>query len=392
MKFPVFPSIFTIAAIPAVQAAGFFLPNQGTVATARGNAWVATADSPAAVHYNPAGLTQLDAAEVEFGLYGIVLGNKATIAGESFEAERELQIIPHLFYGQPINEKLSVGLGITTPFGLGTDWGNTPFRQTTLSANITNIRASGVAAYQLTDTLSIGGGIALNFAKASLRNGFAPFDPSGPNADLIKFKGDDLALSWNIGLLWQPHPRHSFGLTYRSLTDFTLDGDLEGNVLPESSASASISTPESAAIGYAFQATDKLSIEANIEWINWERLDALTIGFPGGALPSQRFDWDATFVYEIGLSYQVNDRYTFHCGYDFNENAQPASTYTPAVADADRHWINAGLSYYGDRITWDIGYQYGFSTRTINGAGNPAVDGRYEADHHAFLISTRTTF
>lgn len=44
----------------AAFGAGYYLPKQDAFATARGNAFVATADSAAAVHYNPAGLVQRD--------------------------------------------------------------------------------------------------------------------------------------------------------------------------------------------------------------------------------------------------------------------------------------------------------------------------------------------
>ena len=63
----------TLAALAAgammVQGVGFRLPNQDPEAIARGNAFVATADNPAAIYYNPAGITQLDGQNVRAGLY-----------------------------------------------------------------------------------------------------------------------------------------------------------------------------------------------------------------------------------------------------------------------------------------------------------------------------------
>ncbi|MEI8342705.1 MAG: outer membrane protein transport protein [Verrucomicrobiota bacterium] len=110
--------------IPSVaSAAGYYLPNQDAFATARGNAFVATADSAAAVHYNPAGLTQLTAPQVQAGVYSIVLGNEATVQGQGTEAKNELQAAPHLYYAQPYNDRLSFGFGLNSPFGLGTEWG-----------------------------------------------------------------------------------------------------------------------------------------------------------------------------------------------------------------------------------------------------------------------------
>ncbi|MGC2692790.1 MAG: hypothetical protein WA228_08840, partial [Desulfobaccales bacterium] len=44
---------------PAARGAGFALVNQGTAGMAQGNAFVAEADDPSAIYYNPAGLNQI---------------------------------------------------------------------------------------------------------------------------------------------------------------------------------------------------------------------------------------------------------------------------------------------------------------------------------------------
>ena len=119
------------------EGAGYYLPNQDAFATARGNAFVATADSAAAVHYNPAGLTQLEAPQVSLGVYGIHLGNKARNAGVTSEAKSEWQAAPHLYYAIPVSDSLSYGFGLNSPFGLGTEWGQgTPFRTAITEARL----------------------------------------------------------------------------------------------------------------------------------------------------------------------------------------------------------------------------------------------------------------
>nr|MCU0751388.1 outer membrane protein transport protein [Akkermansiaceae bacterium] len=122
-------SLTFLAMLPGgAMAAGYYLPNQDAFATARGNAFVATADSAAAVFYNPAGMTQLKQPEAQAGVYSIVLGNKATNGAVRSEAESEIQSAPQFYYAQPFNDRLSFGFGLNSPFGLGTDWGrNTPF-------------------------------------------------------------------------------------------------------------------------------------------------------------------------------------------------------------------------------------------------------------------------
>ena len=380
-----------------LQAAGYFLPNQSTEATARGNAWVATANSPAAIHYNPAGLSQLDGPSMEGGIYAVRLGNKATVDLDlnrdgitSYEAKKEWQPIPHFFYAKPIDEKWSIGFGVYAPFGLGTEWGRpTDFQPVTLKAELLNLRGSLVASYRVNDQLSFGAGVALNFADGTLDQEVLGFPGSR-----FRFEGNDTAFTWIASAHYTPHPQHSFGLVYRSQADYNLDGEISTVPAgPAGSALLDFVTPATAAVGYAFKATDKLTVEANIEWIDFDSLGTLTLqadALPGGLMPIP-FEWDSSYIWEIGLSYQIDDTYTFHTGYDYNESSQPDTFYNPAVADADRNWINLGITRETEAIDVHLAYSYGFSNRDVNGSFL-GTNGKYEADHHALMISVHKDF
>src|SRR5713101_2163795 len=50
-----------------VFGVGSRIPNQDPEAIARGNAFVATADNPSAMYYNPAGISQLEGQNVQVG-------------------------------------------------------------------------------------------------------------------------------------------------------------------------------------------------------------------------------------------------------------------------------------------------------------------------------------
>ena len=57
---------------------GFRVPDQDAFATARGEAFVATADNPSAIYYNPAGLTQLEGQNLRGGVYGMYFDPRYT--------------------------------------------------------------------------------------------------------------------------------------------------------------------------------------------------------------------------------------------------------------------------------------------------------------------------
>jgi long-chain fatty acid transport protein len=392
----ILPYLLVSATVATADGAGFLIPNQSTEATARGNAWVATADSAAAVHYNPAGLVQLGGQSAEIGVYTIHLGNKVRINGTRYEADREWQAVPHLYYSHAVNEDLVLGFGLNSPFGLGTDWGgDTPFRQLTTNTELTYIRGSAVAAYRVNECWSIGGGLSLNYADATFDRGLAPYNPTSPvpQKDKLRFEGDDLDFSWIISLLYRPHEQHSFGAVFRSKSEFDLDGNVKstpGYPAPNGDAKLDFLTPASAAVGYAYTPMPKLTIEANVEWVDWDNVNTLTLKTPAGNLPVP-FEWESTFIYEIGLTYRINEHYEASIGYDYNEGAQPDLYYNPGVADADRHWFNVGISRRADAFNWQFAYQLGLSDHKVDGSV-VGTNGKYDAEHHALMFSGRFDF
>ena len=83
-----------------VLALGFRIPNQDASAIARGNAFVATADNPSAIYYNPAGITQLEGNNVQIGVlnyFGINTYYQST-AGIDSHTDFEDVPVPQLYY------------------------------------------------------------------------------------------------------------------------------------------------------------------------------------------------------------------------------------------------------------------------------------------------------
>src|SRR5271157_2984233 len=105
-------------------ATGFRIPDQDAFATARGEAFVATADNASAIYYNPAGLMQLDGQNLRGGVYGIyVQGDYTSPLGSSYHNLDDLHAIPQLFYSWTLDSvPIAVGLGLYSPYGLSSSW------------------------------------------------------------------------------------------------------------------------------------------------------------------------------------------------------------------------------------------------------------------------------
>lgn len=389
MKFRLFPCLLIILAPGSVMAAGYYLPNQDAYATARGNAFVATADSAAAVFYNPAGMTQLESAQAQAGVYSIVLGNQATVAGKTTDAESELQAAPQIFYVQPYNDKLSFGFGLNSPFGLGTDWGrDTPFSSIVTEARLMYLSATSAVAYKVTDELSLGASLSLNYADLTLEKGL------GLPGSYLRFKGDDFGFSGSLSARWQPAEKHAFGIIYSTESSFDLNGKTTSNGLAnDRNASLDFMTPARAAVGYSYRPAPGWNIEANVEWLNWDSLNTLHLqsSSVGGSVPVP-FNWKSSFIYELGTTYTTQNGYIFSAGYDFNANSQPDQDFTQGVSDADRHWFNVGFGRKMDCATWMLAYQFGYSNRTVDGAVEPLANGKYESRHNALMLTWQQNF
>jgi long-chain fatty acid transport protein len=379
-----------VAFTPAgAHALGFRLFDHDAFATARGDAYVATADNPSAIYYNPAGITQLQGHQARAGVNVISLDiTYDSPAGRETDIERDFSPVPGFYYTYtPTNLPVSFGVGYYLPFGLSLEWpDNAPFRGTVTSGALAYHTLVGVAAWQVTKTLSIAAGPTFNYSTTDLRRGIAA------PGDEFKFKGDDFDLGFSAGLLWKPHEKHAFGLAYRSATRMDYEG--KSRVLPvayqvpEQDASAKVDFPQVIVAGYSFRPTPKWNLEVNIDWTDWDTLNTPILKQGTGNVPLP-LEWESSWAVEAGATRYFDNGLHLSGGYVFLENSVPEDFFNPLVPDQDLHVFSVGLGGRRDRLSWDVTYQFTYSPgRDVSGSINgPAVDGDYVFLAHAFSVS-----
>jgi len=373
----------------SLLANGFYVPVQAPEATGRGNAWLATADSAAAVYYNAAGLTQLHAPDVSVGAYAVRLGITADTASGEYSNNASWALLPQIYAAVPINDRLVAGFGLNTPFGLATDWGNnTQFRQIATETQLTYVTGWAVLGYKLTDTFSVGGGLGLSYADARLRQGISP----APSQDFFEFEGNGEALSWTLSARWQPAPEHAFGLVYRSESKFTLDGDVRNTYAPGTAdGSLNFLTPATLGAGYAYHPCKEWTFEANVEWVNWNDLNTLGLTTAAGSM-AVPFNWNSNFIYSVGATRFFDNGWNVSAGYNYIENSQPDATFNPGVSDANRHWLNVGCGRQCETFKWNFAYQFAFSDRSVSGSPYGLADGTYKSRFNGLMASCEWRF
>ncbi len=217
---------------------------QGAAAIGMGNAFAAQADDPSALHYNPAGLTQLSGVHLMGG--GALVGgttdfrspNGVSATGDhdgafAWPGPGHGYFTAHLRgLGIPVLDKMAVGVGITTPVGSVMRWpDNSPFRAQSTFTALPLFDIKPTVAYQLLPDLSVGVGADIYTFASFFGEGHAELQSISPlSGSKLEFNGKDTAAGFNVGALYtalrnaEGRPIANLAVVYRSQATLHLDG------------------------------------------------------------------------------------------------------------------------------------------------------------------------
>lgn len=392
----VLAALFVLAPAGAARAVGFLLPNQDPEAIGRGDAFAATADDPAALYYNPAGITQLPGTQVSLGLYAISAYTSFSSPSGSAHTDGTPQLVPQIYATYSFtNVPVSVGLGVYAPYGLSINWGDaTPFNTVAESGSLLYLAFNPNVAWRISSTLSVAGGISVNYSQSSFQSALPAPYPFGQ----FKFNGYDVEPSANFGILWQPLPKWSVGLDYHSETMMNYSGKVQqtsGFGTPDVYTSAKIRFPQYVTGGISFRPTPKWNLEFDLEWTEWSVLKQISFqNTPFGGPYPITLNYRDSFIYDFGVTRQLGKGYYASVGYIYSENSSPSANFNPLVPDAALNLGNFGFGHHGKYIDWAIAYQFAYNGgRNILGDDpNPGTQGTYKTFNNAVNASMTFKF
>jgi long-chain fatty acid transport protein len=352
-----------------VHSAGFAIMQQGTSPMGQGNAFVAQADDPSAVFFNPAGIVQLDGGQAYLG--STLIAPRVTYNGPDNQDEATVAKIytpPYAYLTQQISPQIYFGLGIFSPFGLSTVWeGDWEGRYLGTYSSLQTFNLNPNLAFKKGD-LAVSAGLNVLRADLELKKKF-PLTPY-PDGE-SKLTDDTWGYGYNLGLLYHVNDSWQLGLSYRSKIKLSFDdGDADfevpaplKSVFPDTKGKGDLDLPPSLTAGISFKPDNKWTLEFDIAWIGWSTYDEIKVKFKdpvnGQYSSVQPKKWEDVFSYRFGVRYRMSDRYTLRAGYVFDKAPVPDSTLDPQLPDGDRHVFTAGL----DWKLWDktvLGFAYNF--------------------------------
>jgi len=420
--------LITASLSSASYASGFSIIEQSV--TGLGSAFAgsaAAAEDASTIYFNPAGLTELNSPEVDIALHYIAPQTDFSDSGSSSPFGTELTggtsgdaaknaVVPNFYYSQPINDSTVLGLGITAPFGLVTEYDDTwKGRYHAVKSDMKTININPTLAFKVNNKLSIGAGINLqkieieltqmaDLAAASAKAQGAPLSTvaavSQTSDGKVKIEADDWSWGYNLGLTYQATEATRFGLAYRSKISHTAKGQgtithqATGTQVANGSIQGKISVPESLSLAIHHDINQKWTVLADASWTRWSRFKELTVtstgSFPNSSQPE---NWSNTMRYGLGLTYKYNEKWDFRTGIAYDESPVSNEYRTPRVPGEDRQWLSFGTSYhYSDNIILDAAYTHIFlDDPSINDTDSNgySLEGSYEVEIDILAVQIR---
>lgn len=368
----------------SAYAAGFMLSEQSVAGLGRAYAGAGiVGDDLSAVWYNPAGMVLLPGTQVQAG--GVYVDLDLSYKDDDGTTENGSKYgvpIPNFFFTRQMNDSMWFGLGLTVPYGLATEYSRTWKNiNRGMNAEIKVFDLNPNIAWKISDKLSIGAGISLQYADAQYETGVMEGMGYG------RLDVDSFAWGANIGVMWSPTETLRFGLSYRSQVNHHADGDLRVGLARGdnrsyigefSNASASLSAPQTVLLTGTWEATPQLRLSALIRWADWSSFDTLTVEVDPqsasdpvlGVLIREPIavenKWQDTWLFTIGADYMINNAWTVRAGVGYETSPiDDESRRTALIPDSERLWLSIGATWH---VTENLQGDFGFTW--LHGVGD----------------------
>jgi len=395
--------VLVVALYPASVAfgSGFALFTQGASPLGQGNAVVAHSNDASTIFYNPALINGLPGTQVEVGTTIMFPSREYTSYqnGLTTEADNQAFFPSTLYITHAVTDKFSAGLGVFSPFGLGTKWGDAwEGRYITINSELKTFNINPVVSYKVLPMLTLAAGVDVILLSAKLEKKIRMASGDGGQ----KFEGDGNGVGYNFGVLLDLGKDVSFGASYRSKVDITANGYATvslptGAPLPNVSGNAKLTLPQQVLAGICYKGFAPLTLEAGMRWEGWSSFDQLKIDLINGRSDATPRNWKDVFSFNMGARYQLNPDIALLAGYLHGDTPVPDSTFDPTIPDAvtDVFSVGTEINYRKFKVALSYAYQVMHERAKVNpfpvSSSNKAY-GNYNSDINMLALSVGYAF
>lgn len=375
----IFVSVFTsLSLTTSVFAAGFALTEPSARANALGGATVAQGGDASTLFTNPAAMTQLPGVQTELAAVvlqprlEILFPNTGGAVGQASMANNTF-VAPSAFVTSQLSDKLWMGVGGFTRFGLGTEFDQKwPGRYNAYYSKVASFEVNPNVAYKFTDKLSLSAGVSAMYFTIKLQKKINSALLGVPGSDIDQtLKADSVGYGVNAGLHYQALDWMSLGFSYRSPVRQKVDGNAYfagtpsalGGFFPSGvKGHGTITLPPEYFFGVAIKPAEKLSWEFGGVMYGWSTYDALTVEFEqpvaGSRVNSTPKNWKDSWRFQTGLEYKATNWLDLRLSYVYDQSPVPNLYIDYILPDSDRHVVGVGAGVHGKSWFADVSFNY----------------------------------
>jgi long-chain fatty acid transport protein len=363
------------------EGAGFYLQEQSVRGWGRANSGEVADQGPASLWWNPASIAGATEAEASFGATAIFPAGRVDDGGtlidrpgvpplpvggiSSLSDPIQRGVAPNNAFALPLGKRIAIGLAVSAPFSFTSDYDPSGWqRYSAIRSRLITLDIQPSLAVAVTDWLSVGAALNIEYSDAWLSNALPNLAPGSPDARL-RLTGSGWDLGWSAGVQLRPAERVTIGLAYKSAVGHKLGGtvDISGLAGPlaarnvNAQTTARFTTPWQLTAGARIGVTPGLTLNAQVVHFGWSKFDGIDVGAPLSSTIIQNYR--DTWSVAVGLDQQLGKKLTLRAGIQLDPTPTRDAFRNPRVPDGDRVDYNVGASYrLSKRIALDAAAGY----------------------------------
>ncbi|WP_208744307.1 OmpP1/FadL family transporter [Citrobacter portucalensis] len=366
---------------PLAQASALYFYEIGTEDTAlAGAGQAARAQDASTIVTNPAGMTRLPDHMFTGGLQAMDGDVSYTLEDETGRKSPGdiMRFFPNAsaFYAQKVNDDLYAGIGLYGNYGLGIDFGNWSGDRLIKKSTMVAMTLSPSLAYKLSDRVSVGGSVNVNYGFLSLTRNVDGNDE--------KEKDHDWAMSYRLGLLMELTDQTRAGIAWTSKTeyDFDIDGKARFPNLPnveyDLPISAQVRAPQQIMLSLVHDINKQWSVMGDLGWQDWSQFGAPQITVVGQEVDKSSRLKDSWHT-ALGVQFRPTEQWRLNAGVAFDSTVYNSQSDVALTLPTGDEWRFATGAQYQITPQSNIGVAVSYLHMQSSHVQSPSIyQGSYD--------------
>ncbi len=297
-------------------------------------------------------------------------------AGGSSDGFGKVSLLPSVYYGQKLAEKMYLTATLSVPWATNSDYDEDWIgRYQATKTYLATINITPSFVYAVSDKLAVSAGVQVQYAVGELGRrvdtGAAAPGGAGQNDTHVVFDGDNIGFGAALSALYKHSDALRLGFQYRSQITHNLKGNQSVDPRTPTAAGiiagagpmglgdgqsveAEITIPDNITLGASYLLNSSLDLHASLSWTGWSSFNELRVNNTSSDTNSVTpLNWDDTYFLAAGADYYFTEKLTLRGGLSYETGAPPDAFRTPRGVDDDRLGLNLGASFqFSDLLTF----------------------------------------